>query len=97
MKNNFDTRKHGRERKINYIYLSSQWVAFIIQAIVGGITNIVVAAVTVVVTILVIVGGLWLAYIYLPPNTFYIILAVLIVDIALGIILRAVFLRRSGH
>jgi hypothetical protein len=48
----------------------------------------------VIVTVLVILGGLYLAYVYLPLNIFYIILAVLVADIALGILFRAVFSRR---
>ncbi len=52
------------------------------------------AGITVVVTILVLLGGLWLAYTYLPMSVFYIILAVLVVDMVLGIALRAFLSRR---
>ena len=93
MNTNFKSGKQGKDTKYTF-YIPGSWVTIIIQAVVGGITNIMTAVITVIVTILVILGGLWLAYIYLPLNIFYIILAVLIIDIAVGIILRAVFLRR---
>jgi hypothetical protein len=93
MKTYFQSRKPEKDRK--YIYnFPGDWVTRITQAIAAGITNVVVAAITIFVTALVILGGLWLAYIYLPANIFYIILAVILADIALGIVLRAVFSRR---
>lgn len=94
MKENFETRKQGTDRKHSYYLFSGLLATYIAKEIVGRITNVVAAAVTVVVTLLILLGGMWLAYLHLPGNIFYIILAVLIADIALGIILRAVFLRR---
>lgn len=88
-----ETRKRENQREYTY-YFPDRWVTYVTQAVAEGITKIVAAAITVVVTILVILGGLWLAYVYLPLNIFYIILAVLIADIAIGIVLRVVFLRR---
>ncbi|NIS83400.1 MAG: hypothetical protein GTO14_25115, partial [Anaerolineales bacterium] len=70
------------------------WVTQIIQAVTAGITGVLTAGITVVVTILVLLGGLWLAYTYLPMSVFYIILAVLVVDMVLGIALRAFLSRR---
>lgn len=93
MNTNFKTGKQGKDSQYTY-YIPGRWVTIITQAVTRGITNIVVATITLVVTILVLLGGLWLAYTYLPVNIFYIIFAVLIIDIAVGIILRAVFLRR---
>jgi type IV secretory pathway VirB2 component (pilin) len=93
MNTNFKTGKQGKDSKYTY-NIPGRWVTIITQAVTGGITNMVAAVVTVVVTILVLLGGLWLAYVYLPVNIFYIILVVLIIDIAVGIILRGVFFRR---
>jgi hypothetical protein len=93
MKIIFETRKQGADRKFTYFSSPNHLATNIAETIIGGITNIVAAAVTVVVTLLILLGGLWLAYLHLPGNIFYIILAVLIADIALGIVLRAVFLR----
>lgn len=93
MNTKFNTGKQGKESKYTY-YIPGSWVEIIAQAVTGSVTYIVSAAITVVVSILVLLGGLWLAYTYLPENIFYIILAVLIIDIAVGIVLRAVFFRR---
>lgn len=93
MKTYIETRKRENQREYTN-YFPDRWVTYVTQAVAEGITKIVAAAITVVVTILVILGGLWLAYVYLPLNIFYIILAVLIADIAIGIVLRVVFLRR---
>lgn len=75
-------------------YFPDRWATFLTQVIAGWITIIVTAAITLVVIFLVLAGGLWLAYTYLPANIFAIILAVLIVDILLGIALRFFLSRR---
>jgi hypothetical protein len=95
MKTNSESRRQDEHWEFGN-YGSRRWVTYITQAVAVGITRIVATAITVVVAILVIIGGLWLAYEYLPVNVFYIILAVLIADIALGIVLRSVFARRQG-
>jgi len=85
--------KSNRDRR-EFYYVPGSWVSYITQAVTEGITGVLTIAITVVVTILVLLGGLWLAYVYLPENVFYIILAVLIADVALGIVLRAVLSRK---
>ncbi len=94
MKINFEQREPGTDRKHSYYFFHSLLATNLAQEIAGGITNIVATGVTMVVTFIVLLGGLWLAYTYLPENIFYIVLAVLIADAALGIILRVVFLPR---
>lgn len=86
--------RRSEDRRESTYYVPSRWVASVTQAVTAGITIAVTAAITAVVTILLLLGGLWLAHIYLPANVFYIILAVLTVDIALGIVLRPVPSRR---
>lgn len=93
MKINFETSKPDDQWESTY-YLPGRWVAYVTQAVAAGITNIVTLAITIIVTIFVILGGLWLAYQYLPVNVFTIILAVLIADIALGFVVRAILKRR---
>ena len=93
MNTNFKKGKQGKGSRYTY-FIPGGWVTIITQAVTEGITNIVAAAVTMVVTILVLLGGLWLAYIYLPVNILYIILAVFIIDIVVGIVLRTVFIHR---
>lgn len=91
---NFSDANNQKDPWDKTYYVPGRWAVYITQAIAGGITSLLTAAVAVVVTILVILGGLWLAYVYLPANVFYIILAILMADIALGIVLRAVYKRR---
>lgn len=69
-------------------------MSYITYAVSGAITRFVAAAITAVVIVLVLLGGLWLAYTYLAQHVFYIILAVAAVDMALGIVLRAILSRR---
>lgn len=95
MKTKFKGSKQENKNEFTF-FIPGQWVANITWMITEGVTNIVTIATTVIVTLLVIFGGLWLAYVYLSMNIFYIILAVLAVDITLGVILRVVFLRRQG-
>lgn len=87
MTSNSESRNTQDQRKSVY-FLYGRWVSLVAQSVSAAIAIAVAAAVTVVVTVLVLLGGLWIAYSYLPANIFYIILAVLIADIALGIILR---------
>lgn len=93
MTTNTEARKPQDQREFTY-YVPGRWVTLITHAVVGGITRVLTVAITIVVTILVLLGGLWLAYVYLPVNVFYIILAVLIADIALDIVLRSVLSRK---
>jgi hypothetical protein len=74
--------------------IPSRWVTYITYAMAGTITSVVAAAITAVAIVLVLLGGLWVAYAYLPVHVFYIILAVLVADMLLGIVLRAVLSRR---
>ncbi|NIM94530.1 MAG: hypothetical protein GTO18_12585 [Anaerolineales bacterium] len=93
MTTNSETRKPEGTREFTYS-IPGSWVAYITQGVTAGITSVVTVAITVVVTILVLLGGLWLAYRYLTMNVFYIILAVILVDLALGFVLRAILSRR---
>ena len=92
MKTNFKGSKKENQNEFTF-FIPGQWVTYITRVITEGVTYILVTAITVLVTILVLIGGLWLAYVYLPVNIFHIILAVIIVDIALGVVLRTIFLR----
>jgi hypothetical protein len=93
MTTNFGSRNSQDEQDFTYLE-PGRWVTFITQAVAAGITSVVTIVITAVVIILLLLGGLWLAYAYLPTNVFTIILAVLIADISLGIVLRSVLRRR---
>jgi hypothetical protein len=93
MTTKFESRKTQNQRTSTY-YFPGRWVTLIAQAVAIGITNVVSIAITVMVIFLLLFGSLWLAYTYLPTSIFYIILAVLIADIALGIVMRSVLSRR---
>ena len=83
------SRRPKDKRERDYT-ISNGWVANIIQAVTAAVTGVLTVVVAIVVTIMVLLGGLWLAYVYLPLNIFYIILAVLLADIVLGIVIRSV-------
>jgi predicted benzoate:H+ symporter BenE len=55
----------------------------------------VTVAISLVTTILILAGGVWLLYTYVPAEIFNIIMAVLLADILLGITLRYLVLRRK--
>lgn len=93
MTTNYQNENFEDREEFTY-HIPNRWLTYITYAISGAITRVVVATITAMVIILVILGGLWLAYNYLPINVFYIIVAVVVVDMALGIILRAVLSRR---
>jgi hypothetical protein len=82
------------DRRVFAYDIPSGWVTYITHAVTGVITSIVAAVITTIAAILVLAGGLWLAYTYLPMRVFHIILAVLGVDLVLGIVLRAVLSHR---
>ena len=92
--------KYETKRQENHwqhtFYLPSSWALAIVQAITAGITNAVVVAVTVVVALMVIFGGLVLAYLNLPTSVFTVIALVLAGDIILGIVVRAALSRKMG-
>lgn len=75
-------------------FIPGRWAREVTLLVTAWITSVVSVAISAVVTIVVLLGGLWLAYVYLPINVFYILIAVLMVDIALGILLRYVFARK---
>lgn len=93
MTTNHGTEKPGDRWQFTYD-IPRRWVNHITYAVSGAITSVVAIAVTAVTIILVVLGGLWLAYAYLPTHVFYIILAVLVVDMVLGLLLRVVLSRR---
>jgi len=94
MKTNFESRKRGNQGDNTTNYLGGG-IIYITQALTAGITNAVTLALTVVISILVILGGLILAYYYLPTTVFNIILVVLVADILIGISARIVHNRRT--
>lgn len=77
-------------------YIPGRWAAYVTHLIAVSITSFIAAIITLIVAFVVIFGGLWLAYLYLPVNIFTIILAVLAVDITLGIVVRALIKRRKN-
>lgn len=83
--------KHGGHT----VYLPGSYVISLIWAVTVGTTGIVALLITVIVTLLVIISGLALAYIYLPASVFNLIAFVLAADILLGITLRALLRRRT--
>jgi hypothetical protein len=76
-------------------YYSARWVSHIIYAITAVITKGVAFAITVIVSLIVLVGGFWLAYTYLPTKFFNIIALVVFADILLGVAVRFVHTRRN--
>lgn len=94
MNTNFESGKHESQREYTY-YVPGRWFTYITQAVTAGITNIVTLAITVVVAILVILGGLTLAYFYLPTTVFNVIMLVVVADILLGFVVRVVLNRKN--
>ncbi len=74
-----------------HYYVPSNLVA----QITADVTSVVTVAISLVTTILILAGGVWLLYTYVPTEIFNIIMAVLLVDILLGITLRYLVLRRK--
>ncbi len=66
----------------------------ITRAVSLAITSIVMIGIAILVTLVVLVLGVWLAYVYLPPTVFVILAIILSADIALGIAIRAAYKRR---
>jgi ABC-type spermidine/putrescine transport system permease subunit I len=66
----------------------------ITRAVSLAITSVVTIGIAILVTLVVLVLGVWLAYVYLPPTWFKVLVIILLVDIALGIVIRAVYKRR---
>jgi hypothetical protein len=67
----------------------------ITRAVSLAITRVVTIGIAIFVTLVVLVLGAWLAYVTLPLNIFRILAAILLADIALGIVIRAVYVRRK--
>lgn len=96
MTTNAGTDKSHEGKEVVTI-LGDRWIRYVVGAISAGVTSAVTAVITVITITAVLIGGLWLAYTYLPLNVFHIILAVLLVDILAGILLRALFARRRDR
>jgi len=75
--------------------VTDRWVNAITYAITGAVTSVVATVITAITIVVVVLGGLWLAYTYLPLNVFTIIAVVLAADILIGIGLRAYMKRRQ--
>lgn len=69
-------------------------VAEITRAVTLSITRVVTIGIAILVTLVVLVLGVWLAYVTLPLNIFRILAVILLADIALGIVIRAIYVRR---
>lgn len=91
-KNESNNQENYREYTV---YLSGGYLISLIRAVTAGVTGVVTLFITVIVTFLVVTGGLALAYIYLPASVFNLIAIILAADILLGIALRAVLRRRT--
>jgi hypothetical protein len=70
-------------------------VAEIVRAVSLAITSVVTIGIAILVTLVILVLGAWLAYVTLPLNIFRILAVILLADIALGIVIRAVYTRRK--
>jgi hypothetical protein len=93
MTNENGTQKPYSSWQFRYIG-TDRWVNYITYAVSGAITSVVASTITAIAIVLVLLGGLWLAYTYLPSDVFFIISAVLAADIALGFVVRAFLKRR---
>ncbi len=93
MANAFRNNRSQNESEFHY-YEPSDWVTQITYAISAGITRVVIVAISLVTTVLILAGGVWLLYTYVPADIYNIIIAVLLVDILLGIMVRYFVLRR---
>lgn len=93
MKTNFG-KFTNEDLKNGEFYIPGGWAATLIQAVAAGVTGVITGIITIIATVVLIIAGLWLAYLYLPLNVFTIILVVIVADIALGMILRAILKRR---
>jgi hypothetical protein len=93
MTRNNRTRRHAKQWETADDILARWATRLTIDAWVA-ISRVLTAVFIVLVTFVVVVGGLWLIYTYLPAHVSYIVLAVLVVDLLLGIALRAVLTRR---
>jgi hypothetical protein len=94
MVNNTGTNEPRGQRRY-FTVMTDRLISYITRAITMGVTSAVTVVITVTTIAVVLIGGLWLAYTYLPLNVFYIILAILLVDILAGVLLRAVITRRK--
>ena len=60
-----------------------------------AITRVVTLGIAIFVTLVVLVLAAWLAYLYLPPTLFRVLAFIVLADIALGIVVRAIHVRRK--
>ena len=88
-----DQGKRGEELRF---FSLDRLILEITNAVVIAITMFVTMGITIAVSILVVFGGLWLAYVYLPENVFRLIFLVVLVDILVGITLRFILSRRDS-
>lgn len=93
MTTNNSTREPNKARRVTYVF-TDRWVNALTYAISGAVTYAVAAVITAITIVLVVLGGLWLAYTYLPLNVFILIAAVLVADILLGFAARIYMKRR---
>lgn len=87
MKSQFENENRYEQQNMYFAGWVTRGISLIITYMVSGV-------IAVLVTIVVIVGGLWLAYVYLPLSIFQVILAVLLIDFLGGLALRYFFKRR---
>ena len=89
--NTTNSNENSRGGRDIYTYLSTRWLFEVVEALTVGISNFLTVVISVVVTLLSVIGGLWLAYRYLPGKTFNLIALVVAADVLLGLVLRSVF------
>lgn len=86
---NNDAREMNGSKRVPYDG-SVRWANYVANLVTGSLT----ALITAITIVIVVLGGMWLAYTYLPFNVFLIIAVVIVADILLGIAVRAYLRRR---
>ena len=92
MNNDFTNSQKTEEWEFRYH--TDRVTALLVGAITSATIRVVTFAVTLAVTVLVLLGIGWWLYIVLPTNIFNILATIVLIDIVLGILLRFILKRR---